>query len=323
VAVFLALDLLLLVIYTIVTPAEPSEFSVLVPSSEDLVTGYREFTLEMCSFHVDSGVLRAILVFKGLVALGGAVMAFFIRQVDRRFSATSALGWAFYNMFLTIIVAVIFSVQFESNRLDSQLYIPVFCGLWIMLVTLAALTLGSNVLLACQDFSKPLRKMLNPKTSKESKDKKVSISGDPEPETDSKRSHSSTIFVVNREMFPSKYDDFSSELLDKILEELNFQRMAVRRAMASPTTVGTATTTVELADVGRQQSSKLDSPATRFNSKSKSGLAPPTEASFTTERSSRETPNQNGTQKPPDFPPEPLTKNYSNSASTQVSGEDD
>jgi hypothetical protein len=39
-------------------------------------------------------------------------MAFFIRQVDRRFSATTALGWAFFNMVLTVVIA--FAFQFET-----------------------------------------------------------------------------------------------------------------------------------------------------------------------------------------------------------------
>jgi hypothetical protein len=270
VSMFLVIDFILVLIYAVVTPPEPFVFSNLVPSSMDLATGYREYTLQMCAFHVDSPVLYLILIFKFLIAFGGAVMAFFIRQVDRRFSATSALGVAFYNMFLTVIIVIIISIQFgENSSLDSALFIPVLGGLWIMLVTLCALTLDSNVLLACQDFSKPLRRMLNGKNSKDSKEPKK-LSNEAEP-GDSKRSNLSTIFVVNREMFPTKYDSFENELLEKILEELNFQRAAVRRALI-PSSSGTTTTTVEPAD---RPLGSMNSPG-RFSSKSKSVFVPTT-----------------------------------------------
>jgi hypothetical protein len=175
-------------------------------------------------------------------------------------------------MFLTVIIVIIISVQFGANSsLDSALFIPVLGGLWIMLVTLCALTLDSNVLLACQDVSKPLRRMLNGKNSRDSKEPKK-LSNEAEP-GDSKRSNISTIFVVNREMFPTKYDSFENELLEKILEELNFQRAAVRRALI-PASSATTTMTVELADrpLG---SMRFDSPA-RCSSKSKSGYVPTT-----------------------------------------------
>jgi gamma-aminobutyric acid type B receptor len=260
----LVIDFILVLSYAIVTPPEPFVFSRFVRSSMDLATGYREYSLQMCSFHVDSPALYIIIIFKSLIALGGAAMAFFIRQVDRRFSATSALGWAFYNMFLTVIIVIIISVQFDTNNnsLDAALFIPVFGGLWIMLVTLCALTLDSNVLLACQDLSKPVRRLLNGKNSKDSKEPKK-LSNEAEP-GDSKRSNMSTVFVVNREMFPTKYEDFENGLLEKILEELNFQRAAVRRALL-PSSSST-TTTVE-----PRESKKFDS---RVTSNSKCGLVP-------------------------------------------------
>jgi len=270
---FLIVDFMLLVTYSVLSPPEPNVYSAFVASAEDLATGERLFTFNMCNFHVNSPVLYLIIACKFFVALSGAVMSFVIRQVDRRFSATSALGWAFYNMGITIIIAVLILLFFKADSdLETTLFTPVFCGLWIVLITLVALTLDSNVLLACQDISKPLRKMLNPKDSKESKDraaaKKVSggsiSSGEPEPDSDAKRSHSGTVFVVNREMFPSKYEDFEPELLEKILEELNFQRSAVRRALipSSPTA------STELSDTGERHRTSTVIPP-RFNSKSK------------------------------------------------------
>jgi hypothetical protein len=236
VSVFVAIDFILLLIYSIHTPPEPFTFSTRVESNEDYVSGYREFTLRMCSFHVDSPVLILILIEKFLVAFAGAGMAFFIRQVDRRFSATSALGWSFYNMFLTAFIASILTIFFgPKDDLEFFLFTPIFCGLWIMLITLIALTLDSNVLLACREFSKPLRRFLGSKDSgpKDSKDPEGKQgSGETAAKSEPKRSHSSTIFVINREMFPSKYE-FEGELLEKILEELNFQRTAVRRALAN------------------------------------------------------------------------------------------
>jgi len=201
-------------------------------------------------------------------------MAFFIRQVDRRFSATTALGWAFFNMLLTVVIA--FGFEFETTAaLEASLFIPIFCGLWIVFFTLGALTLDSNVLLACRGFSKPLRNMLKPgsKDSKERTPKNVSTSGDPEQNSDAKASHSSTIFVVNREMFPTKYNDFDNELLEQILEELKFQVTLVRRALI-PASPGSTSTTIELTDSDRRRNStKVDSG--RFSSKSRFTLVPP------------------------------------------------
>jgi len=138
------------------------------------------------------------------------------------------------------------------------------------------------VLLACKDFSQPLRKLLSgSKESKPSKDRSGSMStpkdGEKNDSSENKRSHTSTIFVVNREMFPTKYDDFEHELLEKILEELNHQRSAVRRALASgaPPTVG-STTTMEMSpipDDRRRNSTKCDTP-TRVISKSRSVKQP-------------------------------------------------
>jgi hypothetical protein len=272
VAVFLAIDFVLVLIYSIVTPAEPFAFSSKLLSSEDLVTGYREFNLQMCSFHLDSPVLSVIFVYKALIILGGGIMAFFIRQVDRRFSATTALGWDFFNMLLTIVIA--FAFEFETySALEASLFIPVFCGLWIVFVTLCALTLDSNVLLACRDFSKPLRSMLKP-NSKDSKDRTVSTSGEKDLENSGKvNSHSSTIFVVNREMFPSKYEDFDGALLEQILVELKFQVAAVRRALTPVS--GTATTVVEVVEIGERRRNSTKGDAGRMSSKNKFGLAPP------------------------------------------------
>jgi hypothetical protein len=272
------LDVILLIIYSIVTPAAPYEFSTLVLSPDDYVTGYRKLTLEMCAFNVDSPVLAIILIFKCLVALGGAIMAFFIRQVDRRFTAVSALGYAFYNMFLTVVIAIIISVQFDSkDRLETAVVVPVFCGFWIMYVTLCALTLDSNVLLACKDASRPLRRLLSSgKVSKDSKDAGNSGEHDPESSVIKQSQTSQTTFVVNREMFPSKYDDFDAELLDKILQELNHQRTAVRRVLLAGGT-GPSDTTVELSpanDNWRRSSTRVDLPSARLNSKSKGGLVP-------------------------------------------------
>jgi phosphate transport system substrate-binding protein len=270
VSAFLVVDFILVLIYSILTPPGPFDFSARSPSAEDLVTGYREFTLNMCSFHANSPVLYLILILKLLVAFSGAGMSFFIRQVDRRFSATSALGWAFYNMFLTAFVAILILVIFASeNNLESSLFTPMFCGLWIMFVTLIALTLDSNVLLACKDLSTPLRKLLN--GSKDSKEPELRKgSGDPVSiTTEPKRSHSSTIFVINRDMFPSAYDDFDGMLLEKILEELNFQRTAVRRALVNTSTTSSASTN-DLNGETYRGSSKSDV-AGRL-SKRKSGL---------------------------------------------------
>lgn len=237
---FLTVDFLLLLIYSLVTPPGPEKFSVRILSPEDLVTGYREFTLDMCSFHVDSPVLYVILVIKFLVAVGGAGMAFFIRQVDRRFSAATALGLAFYNMFLTVGLAVVIVVFLQtSDNLEFPLFTPIFCGLWIMFVTLIALTLDSNVLMACRNFSKPLRKVLTGTNDSMLKDNSVKTSKGygtetPAPEGDSKVG---PVFVVNRDMFPSAYDKLEEKLLEKILEELNFQRDAVRRALVPGSSV--------------------------------------------------------------------------------------
>lgn len=285
--VFLVIDVILLLIYSILNSPEPYAFSALVPSKEDLVTGNKLLTLEMCSFHVDSPVLYIIFIYKLLVALGGAVMAFFIRQVDRRFSSTSALGWAYWNMLVTTAIAIIVTVQFNKNeQLERRMSIPLYAGVWIMYVTLCALTLDSNVLLACKDFSQPLRKFLSGsgRISKDSKDKSSPTTPnadeneiDPDSSTN-KQSRSSMVFVVNREMFPSKYDDFDSDLLGKILQELNFQRTAVRRALGNGS-IGTQTTAIELSDVGdrKRGSTRVDSPGTRFASKSRAGPMPPSQ----------------------------------------------
>jgi len=255
VSAFLVVDFVLLLSYNVQTPPEPSLFVAFVPSSDDLVTGYRELTLEMCSFHGDSPVLYIILIMKLLVAILGAGMAFVIRQVDRRFSATSALGWAFYNMFLTVMIAaLVLGVFLSGNDLEFSIFVPVFCGLWIMFVTLVALTLDSNVLLACKDFSKPLRRLLNTsnnsKDSKEREASKSSIEGAPTSEP--KTSHSSTTFVVNREMFPSKYEEFNNALLEQIRDELKFQLLAVRRALAN-TSVPSTNSSSSRADIDQAE----------------------------------------------------------------------
>jgi len=265
----------LLVIYTVVTPAVPFAFSSQVLDPVDLVTGYREFNLRMCAFNVDSPVLALIFIYKALIIAGGGIMAFFIRQVDRRFSATTALGWAFFNMVLTVVIA--FGFEYETYAaLESSLFIPIFCGLWIVFFTLGALTLDSNVLMACRGFSKPLRRMLKP-NSKDSKDPqpKVSTNGDAqESNSGPKMSHSSTIFIVNREMFPTKYDDFEGDVLEQIVTELKFQLAAVRRAMVS-SPGSAASTTVEMTDLDRRRNSTQVDSAHRFSSKPKFGLAPP------------------------------------------------
>jgi len=213
-----------------------------------------------------------MLTVKSLVALAGAGMSFVIRQVDRRFSATSALGWAFYNMFLTIVVASIIMTNFLSgNNLQATLFVPVFCGLWIMLVTLVALTLDSNVLLACNDFSKPLRKLLatGSKESKDSKERETSKQGGAAAPGSEPKSHSSTMFVVNREMFPSRYEEFDGTLLEKILEELNFQRLAVRRVLANMTPATSSTCT---ADESAERHRTSTAGPHRLASRTKSGL---------------------------------------------------
>jgi len=166
---------------------------------------------------------------------------------------------------------IAFAFEFETYAaLEASLFIPIFCGLWIVFFTLGALTLDSNVLLACRGFSKPLRAML--KGSKDSKDrpaKNVSTSGEKDEQTSGKMSHSSTIFVLNREMFPSKYEDFDVELLDQILTELKFQVAAVRRAQ-TPVSGAASTTVIEMSDLDERHrnSTKVDS-GKRF------GLAPP------------------------------------------------
>jgi len=276
VLVFLAIDFILLLIYNVISPPEPAEFSVLIPSQEDIVTGYRDLAWTMCWFH-DSPVLYLLLTVKLIMALCGGGMSFLIRQVDRRFSATSALGGSFYNMFLTVIIAVILMVFFKSASDPTQLlFIPVFCGIWIAFVTLLALTLDSNVLLACKDLSRPLRRLLNSKESKEKEPKDPKnpskVSDDITPDN-VRRSHSSTMFVVNREMFPSKYEDYDNALLEKILEELNFQRTAVRRALTTSTpTTGQGQSGVQLAEPERHRTStQLDYPPSKM-SKSKSAL---------------------------------------------------
>jgi hypothetical protein len=279
VAGFLVVDFVLLLIYSVDSPPEPAVFSAFVPSSSDLVTGYREFTLVMCSFHGDSPVLYIILIVKLLVAISGAGMAFFIRQVDRRFTATSALGWAFYNMFLTVLVAVLVVGFFlTGNDLQFYLFVPMFCGLWIMFVTLVALTMDSNVLLACKDFSKPLRRLLNTASnnSKDSKEREASKSSVDGTSTDEpKRSNSSTAFVVNREMFPSKYEEYDNVLLEKIRDELKFQLLAVRRALANtsaPSTTSSSTRT-DIDPIERHRGSTNAAGPHRFTSTTKSGPA--------------------------------------------------
>jgi hypothetical protein len=264
VSVFLAIDFVLLLIYNVLSPPEPVAYSILIPSKEDLVTGHRDLTWTMCSFH-DSPVLYLLLAVKLVMALSGGGMSFLIRQVDRRFSATSALGGSFYNMFLTVIIAALLVLFFKSATDPTQmLFIPVFCGIWIVFITLVALTLDSNVLLACKDLSRPLRKLLNPsKDSKEKEPRKVSkVSDDITPEN-VRRSHSSTMFVVNREMFPSKYEAFDPQLLEKILEELNFQRTAVRRALVTTSTPGQS---VQLTELDRHRTStQLDLPPSKLS----------------------------------------------------------
>jgi hypothetical protein len=176
-------------------------------------------------------------------------------------------------MVLTVVIA--FGFEYETYAaLESSLFIPIFCGLWIVFFTLGALTLDSNVLMACRGFSKPLRRMLKP-NSKDSKDlpPKVSTNGDVESNSAPKMSHSSTIFIVNREMFPTKYDDFDGEVLDQIVTELKFQLAAVRRAMTS--SPGSATTTIEMTDIERRRNSTQVDSAHRFSTKPKFGLAPP------------------------------------------------
>jgi hypothetical protein len=205
------------------------------------------------------------------MALSGGGMSFLIRQVDRRFSATSALGGSFYNMFLTVIIAAVLVLFFQSTTNPSQtLFIPVFCGIWIIFITLIALTLDSNVLLACKDLSRPLRRLMNPKLSKEKEPRKVSKVSDEITPDNVRRSHSSTLFVVNREMFPSKYEAFDNQLLEKILEELNFQRTAVRRALVTTSTPGQS---VQLAEIDRHRTStQLDLAPSKL-SKTKSVIA--------------------------------------------------
>jgi len=202
-------------------------------------------------------------------------MAFFIRQVDRRFSAVTALGWAFFNMVLTIVVAFGFSYETYA-ALETKLFIPMFCGFWIVFFTLGALTLDSNVLLACRSFSKPLRKMLRP-NSKDSKDKSqgVSTSGEADSNSTPKVSNSSKIFVLNREMFPSKYEDFDPEMLEQILQELKFQLSSVRRAI--PAARSTSTTVIEVSDLGDRARGSTKVDATRLNAKSRFGLTAPSD----------------------------------------------
>jgi hypothetical protein len=264
-------------------------------------------------------VLVIIFIYKSLIVLGGGIMAFFIRQVDRRFSATTALGWAFFNMFLTVIIA--FGFSFETNAaLEAALFIPIFCGLWIVFFTLGALTLDSNVLLACRDFSKPLRRLM--KTgSKESKDRnpnnKKSHSGDAEAESSAKVSTSSTIFVVNREMFPSKYDDFQSELLEQILNELKFQLSAVRRAMIPAAGSAASTTMVELTEQAeRHRNSTQVGGANRFESAKKFSIAPASSDSHASSHSGETSPRNDANIT--FTSPEPLTKTASSDSSPSV-----
>jgi len=267
---FLALDVIFLIPYNILTPPYPLVYSAFLPNAQDLVTGTSEITLVMCSIHSPASTLDVILFLKGVTLVAGAGTAFLIRQVDRRFTSTSALGGAFYNCFLTIAIVVVILVEFKpEGNLESNMFIPVFAALWIIFVTLIALTLDSNVLLACQDFSQPLRRLLNGSKESKTKDRSTSVVKDGEKVEQDKRSTSSTIFVVNREMFPSQYDSFGNELLEKILEELNHQRTAVRRALASNTPGTAATTTTEVGADRRQSSTP------RMPSKSKSTAALP------------------------------------------------
>jgi len=99
----------------------------------------------------------------------------------------------------------------------------------------------------------------------------VSTNGETE-SSGAKLSASGTIFIVNREMFPTKYDDFDGEVLDQIVTELKFQLAACRRAMPSAHSIA-STTIVDLPDVvERHRMSQVDS---RISSKPKFGLAPP------------------------------------------------
>jgi hypothetical protein len=119
----------------------------------------------------------------------------------------------------------------------------------------------------------------NSKDSRDRNPKKVSTSGDAEA-PNPKASTSSTIFVVNREMFPSKYEDFSAELLEQILQELNFQRLAVRRALVPAG--GSAPTAID-TDIGERHrnSTQVGSPHNhKLNSKNKPALALPSSESF-------------------------------------------
>jgi len=224
------------------------------------------------------------------------------------------LGWAFFNMVLSVVIA--FGFGFETYAaLETSLFIPIFCGLWIVFFTLGALTLDSNVLMACRNFSKPLRRMLKP-NSKDSKDQapKVSTSGGEIENSGAKMSHSSTIFIVNREMFPTKYDDFDPEVLDQIIQELKFQLNAVRRAVPSGTT-----TVVELADTGHRNSTQINS-AHRLSSQPKFGLAPPSSDSRGSSQSSESSPRNIAVMVPePLYTISPLAKTSESSGSSNSS----
>jgi len=231
-----------------------STFEASIPSAIDLVTGERIYQWSFCSFNLDDASIVILLVVKCVLIVLGAYMAFAIRQVDRRFSSTAALGWCFYNMFLTIIVMLVSTIFFSDvDHPQTSMYIVSFGLLWIFLVTLLSLTFDSNVVVAIPYVCKSLfqiaqlRKSATSQTptanSKDSKDGHT-------PES-SKRSNTSTIMVVNREMFPSQYTDFDAVFLDKILEELNYQRSAVREALM---TIRGTTAPASMEDREREKS---------------------------------------------------------------------
>lgn len=284
VTVFFILDFILLMSYSVATPSNPEVFSSFIVSEADLVSGKRELTWRLCAFHPTSGAFVVLLFIKTLMVLCGTFMAFTLRKVDRRFAAVSALGLIFYNLFIMFaVVSVFLSFVKKFSNVAVVLYVPVYCGIWILFVTLVALVVDSNVMHACRDFSLPLRRLLSKDFKERAKNQRKGGSQDEDGSNHNKdnnnnspmkESQNASVFVINREMFPVKYDDFSDELLAQILDELTYQRHAVRRALV-PTKgdVALATGTIDPSDISERQrgSTKGETPTpTKYRSRNKS-----------------------------------------------------
>lgn len=229
VVAFLSLDFVLLLICNIVAPPRTEIFSVFSLSEADLVTGHRQLTWKMCTF----SRFCDCCCFVSLQT----------SDCDRwRVHGSFGSGLLF---FLT------WSFFVEGSY--------VYCGIWIVFITMMALTLDSNLLLACREFSQPLRKMLN---TKDSKDKaragSLSKTGSltktrSKDDSGTKRSHD---FCCQQRYVSRKI----LGIWKRALEELNFQRTAVRRALQS---ANASSPNTELSDIAERRSTRNETPKYR------------------------------------------------------------